>query len=128
MEHTLKEGESLTVSKVVDTADTAMRYDSGLLEVFATPAMVALMESAAYRLAQPHLPEGFGTVGIEVSTTHEKATPVGMKVEATATLTKIDGRKLLFSITANDEEGVIGTATHIRSIIDVVKFMAKLKK
>lgn len=128
MEHTLQEGISITVESAVTKDDTALKYDSGLVEVFATPAMIALMESAAYRLVAPYLPEGHGTVGIEISTTHVKATPVGMKVRATATLVSIEGRVLGFELVASDEEGEIGRGTHIRSIINTEKFMAKLKK
>lgn len=128
MEHTLQEGMSLTVELEVSKDDTALKYDSGLVEVFATPAMVALMESAAYRLAKPHLSEGEGTVGIEISTTHVKATPIGMKVQATATLVSIKGRILNFEVSAKDEEGEIGKGTHTRSIVNIEKFMAKLKK
>ncbi|MDR0660472.1 MAG: thioesterase family protein [Prevotellaceae bacterium] len=128
MEHTLQKGMSLTVEIEVTQNDTALKYDSGFVEVFATPAMIALMESAAYRLATPHLPEEYGTVGIEISTTHTKATPVGMKVEATATLVSLEGRILGFEVVAKDEEGEIGRGNHIRSIINTEKFMAKLKK
>ncbi len=128
MEHTLQEGLCITIEAEVTKDDTALKYDSGLVEVFATPAMVALMESAAYRLVAPHLPEGYGTVGIEISTTHIKATPVGMKVQATVALVSIEGRTLGFEVIANDEEGEIGRGIHIRSIINTEKFMAKLKK
>lgn len=124
----LTEGMCITIQSEVTKDDTALKYDSGLVEVFATPAMIALMESAAYRLVADELPEGFGTVGIEISTTHIKATPVGMKVSATAVLTSIEGRILGFEVTARDEEGEIGRGTHIRSIINTEKFMAKLKK
>ena len=128
MEHTLQEGISISVEAEVTPADTAIQYDSGLVEVFATPAMIALMESAAYRLALPHLPDGYGTVGVEISTTHLKATPVGMKVQATATLISIEGRNLGFEVVARDEEREIGRGTHIRCIINTERFMAKLKK
>ena len=124
----LQEGMTFTVTKTVTANDTAVKYDSGLVEVFATPALIALMESAAYRLAAQHLDSSLGTVGIEISTTHSKATPVGMQVEATATLLKIDGKRLSFAVTAKDEEGEIGSGTHTRSIIDVDRFMAKLKR
>ncbi len=128
MEHSLQEGMHFTAELEVTQNDTALRYDSGLVEVFATPAMVALMESAAYRLAAPHLPEGHGTVGVEIATTHVKATPVGMKVRATATLVGIEGRRLSFNLVACDEEGEIGRGTHVRSIINTQRFMAKLVK
>jgi predicted thioesterase len=119
---------SFTVRTEVTSNDTAFKYDSGSAEVFATPAMVALMESAAYRLAAPHLPEGYATVGIEVSTAHIKATPVGMQVEATAVLASVEDRILRFEVTARDEKGEIGRGTHARSIVSIEKFMAKLQK
>ena len=128
MDHSLKIGMTFSIQKEVTENDTAIKYDSGLVKVFATPAMIALMESAAYRLAAPHLPKENGSVGIEISTTHIKATPVGVQVEATATLTKIEGRILEFEISARDEDGEIGRGTHTRSIINTEKFIARLKK
>jgi Predicted thioesterase len=128
MEFNLPVGISYTASKVVEYKDSAAHYGSGLVEVFATPAMVALMENAALNVVAPLLPEGFNTVGIEISTTHIKATPLGMAVKATATLTEVDGKRLVFEIIAEDEEGVIGKGLHSRFIIDTVKFMSKLTK
>lgn len=127
MEHTLQKGICITVESEVTGDDTALKYDSGLVDVLATPAMIALMESAAYRLVAPYLSEGYGTVGIEIATTHIKATPVGMTVRATATLVSIEGRILGFEVSARDEEGEIGRGTHIRSVVNTEKFMAKLK-
>ena len=100
---------------------------SGDIDVFATPAMIALMENAAMLCVAQDLPDGFSTVGINISTTHQKASLLGEKITATATLTKIDGRKLSFTITAFDSKGIIGEGLHERFIIDKEKFIAKLQ-
>lgn len=107
---------------------TAAHYGSGLVEVFATPAMVGLMENAAMNAVLPFLPKGQNTVGTEICVNHIKATPLGMKVSSEAILIEMDGRKLVFSLRAWDEEGEIGSGTHTRFIIDTEKFMAKLAK
>lgn len=105
----MKIGMSRTVSVVVNESNTAAAVGSGDTRVFATPMMVALMENAASTLAAESLEEGQTTVGIEVQVSHVAATPVGMTVEATATLTAAEGRTLTFSMEARDERGVIGT-------------------
>lgn len=128
MEFNLPVGLTYTSKKIVVIDDVASRYGSGMIDVFATPAMVALMENAALMTVASHLPEGFNTVGIEISTNHIKATPLGMEVRATATLVEVDGKRLTFEIVAEDEEGVIGKGIHSRFIIDTEKFMAKLTK
>ncbi|MDD2419520.1 MAG: thioesterase family protein [Bacteroidales bacterium] len=112
-------------SKKVDQSDTALNHGSGLLNVFATPAMVALMEKSAHQLALANIPEGLDTVGIEISVKHTRATPVGKEVFAEAVLEKQDGKRLYFTITAYDNQGEIGTGTHIRYIIDPIKFMER---
>ena len=78
----------------------ACNLKSGAVRVFATPYMAALMEYAALRLVQPHLPQGITTVGTRLDIRHESATPEGMRVWAEATLTETDGRRFLFEITA----------------------------
>lgn len=128
MDFNLPVGLTYTAQKTVLSTDSASHYGSGLVEVFATPAMVALMENAALNVVAPLLPNGFNTVGIEISTTHIKATPIGMQVKATATLKEIEGKRLTFEIVAEDEEGVIGKGAHTRFIIDTEKFMSKLAK
>ncbi len=126
MEITLLPGATYTAEQTVTFEDTAASYKSGAVEVFATPAMIALMENAAWNLVQQHLPETYNSVGVEVCITHLKATPKGARVSATATLTKIDGRRLYFDVTAHDEKGEIGRGTHSRHIIENKKFMEKL--
>lgn len=119
-------GKKLIIEKLVEHADTAAYYGSGLLEVFATPGMVALMENAAHQLAKLSLSQTEDTVGIEINVKHTKATLLGAKVYAQATLTAIEGKKLEFSVKAFDELGEIGSGTHIRYIINPAKFMEGL--
>ncbi|AVQ20979.1 dihydrolipoamide acyltransferase [Fusobacterium necrophorum subsp. funduliforme] len=117
------------VSKVVQAEDTAARVASGLLEVFSTPMMIALMEKAAYTLAEEHLEEGESTVGVEIGSKHMKATPIGVTVKAVATITKIEGRFITFQVQAFEEDGtLIGEGTHLRCIINRQKFIDKLNK
>jgi predicted thioesterase len=123
MEFDLREGMKYTATKTVTADDTASKYGSGLVEVFATPAMIALMENAAMNVALDGLPEGYNTVGTSVNIKHVKATPVGQVVKSTAKLIKIDGNKLEFEVEAYDEIGKIGFGTHGRYIIETAKFM-----
>ena len=105
---------------------TAARYGSGLVEVFATPAMIALMEKTCLQSVLPFLPEGQGTVGTKVDIVHSKATPVGMRVVCESQLVEVDRRRLVFELVARDEQGEIGKGRHERFIIDTKQFMAKL--
>ena len=122
---------SLTVgskgrAEVLVTEDkTAAAVGSGLVPVFATPYMIALMENAAVNAVQAGLEEGQGTVGTKLEVTHDAATPVGMKVWAEAELTAVEGKKLTFTVRAFDEAGPIGGGTHERFIITVDRFLAK---
>ncbi|MDR2935909.1 MAG: thioesterase family protein [Rikenellaceae bacterium] len=124
----LKEGLSYTASVSVSDKNSARAVGSGGLDVFGTPSMVALMELSAMTAVAPYLPDGNDTVGVEVNIAHIRATPLGETVTATATLTKIDGRKLDFDVAANDSQGEIGRGTHARFIVDREKFMGKLRK
>ncbi len=119
-------GKKLIIEKIVTEQETAAHYGSGLLNVFATPGMIALMEKAAHLLAKLSLPQTQDTVGIEIQVKHTRATPMGAKVSAEAILTAIEDKKLTFSIKAFDELGEIGHGTHVRYIINPIKFMEKI--
>lgn len=122
----IKVGMTLEMSQKVEVKDTAKAYGSGLVEVFATPAMVALMEKTALNVVHKALAEGQNTVGTEVSVKHVKATPMGMEVRCKATLVAHDGPKLTFEVEAYDEQGLIGKGIHKRYIIDEAAFMKSL--
>ena len=104
---------------------TAATVGSGLLEVFATPMMIALMEQTAAESVAPCLDAGSTTVGTLVNVSHVSATPVGATVYCESTLTEVEGRKLTFSVKAYDNAGLIGEGTHERFIVFSEKFMAK---
>lgn len=110
---------------LVTEENSAQAMGSGLLPVYATPAMVALMEGAASESVAPYLEEGTTTVGTALNIKHISATPTGMRVYCESTLTEVDGRRLVFSVSAYDECGEIGSGTHERFIIKSEKFMAK---
>lgn len=114
------------IEQTVTIIDTANSYGSGSLNVYATPAMIALMENAATSCVQSELPNDFTTVGIEINVKHLKATPVGMKVRAEAILQKSEGKKLFFKIEAYDETGKIGEGDHIRYIVNSEEFIKKI--
>lgn len=105
--------------------NTATAVGSGVLEVFATPMMIALMEKTACNSVAPYLEEGSGTVGTELNIKHVAATPIGMTVTCESELVEIDGRRLVFKVTASDEVGLIGEGMHERFIVNNEKFQTK---
>lgn len=116
---------SITQTIRVDETQTAATYGSGLLPVFATPALIALMENTAMQLIP--VDEGRSSVGVAINMQHLKASPVGALIKCTATITSIEGRKYNFHIQATDEAGdIIGEATHQRVVVDIERFMMKL--
>ncbi len=112
---------------VVVQENTAAAMGSGLLPVFATPAMVALMEAAAVNAIESKLDENSGSVGIRLDITHDAASPIGAHIRAEATITAVEGRKLTFAVKAFDDAGQIGGGVHERFIIFPEKFMAKVQ-
>lgn len=120
-------GMKHSIEKIVTPELTASAAGSGGLEVFGTPFMIGMMECAAMWCIQPELPEGKGTVGVEIATNHLAPTPVGMKVTATAEVTAVseNGKMITFKISAFDEEGPIGEGTHTRAIISNDRFLQK---
>lgn len=122
----LKPGLTGTAETVVRETNTALAMGSGSLHVFATPCMIALMEQAACNAVAACLDEESTSVGTLVNVTHDTATGMGKAVTATATLVEVQGRKLVFEVTAADEDKQIGKGTHERFIVNKEKFMAKL--
>ena len=111
---------------VVGIDNTAVAMRSGTLPVFATPALVALLEEAASNAISTYLPPGMTTVGTAISLRHVAATPSGHNIHAEAVLTGVSGRKLAFKLTAYDEREKIAEGTHERFIVDAERFMAKM--
>ena len=121
----LKAGMKGRAETVVVPENTAQAVGSGLVPVFATPHMIALMENAAVNAVQAQLAAGEGTVGTRLDVTHDAATPVGMKVEAWAEVTAVEGRKITFAVSACDGRGRIGGGPHERFIVEADRFLAK---
>lgn len=128
MANLITPGLKFSQTRTVTSEDTAAKYSSGLMEVFATPAMVALMEHTSLMVIQKYLEPGFGTVGTNICVTHYRAVPVGKMVKCTAVLTRFEGNSLLFDVTVSDETGTVGDGTHTRYIIDEERFMRKFMK
>lgn len=122
----LKCGLKYSVAVEVAPQNTALAMGSGDMEVFATPAMVALMENAAMNAVAEFLPDGSATVGTKIDVSHVKASPMGAKITAEAELVAADGRRLEFKVVAYDEKGVIGEGNHTRFVVDKERFLAKL--
>lgn len=127
MEFNLKEGTSTVKESKVTVNETAIEMGSGDLEVYATPAMIALMENAAKSSVIDELPKGYTTVGINMNVKHIKSSPIGANIKCKATLLKVDGKKLFFDIEASDDNGTIGTGSHIRYIVNASDFMENTK-
>jgi predicted thioesterase len=114
-------------SRIIVTEElTAATMGSGDMAVFATPAMIALMENAAMKAVAPALEEGQTTVGTAISTSHLRPSALGAEICAKAELIEVDGRALHFSITAYDGDRLIGEGRHSRFIVDKERFLAKL--
>lgn len=112
----------MTVTK----SDTAAAYGSGLVPVFATPAMIALMEKTAQESVRRFLPEGYTTVGSKVDVQHFRPTPAGKKVICECSLTEVSEAKLTFAVSASDEKGIIGKGTHVRYIVNQESFLKQI--
>lgn len=122
MDTGIKGYKEITVTKEL----TAISLGSGDLEVYATPAMIALMEETASESVKPGLEVGQGSVGTYIAIKHLAATPIGMRVRCESELVEVDGRRLVFNITAYDEKDKIGEGTHERFIISNDKFQSKV--
>jgi fluoroacetyl-CoA thioesterase len=118
----LEPGLTGTASVTVTDNLTAAALGSGSVNAYSTPAMIALLEAAAINALAGHLADGQTSVGTSLNVKHLAATPVGMTVNAAAILKEIDGRRLVFDVSASDEVEVIGQGTHERFIVDRERF------
>ncbi|MFP5211960.1 MAG: thioesterase family protein [Acidobacteriota bacterium] len=126
-ESKLEPGITGVAQSIVTESNTAVAMGSGEVEVFATPAVVALMEAAAVACLKGRLAPGETSVGTRMDMAHVAATPVGMGVRAEAELESVDGRKLVFHVCAYDEKERISEGLHERFVIQTEKFMSKVR-
>ena len=117
-----------TAQTTVTDANTALALGSGQVPVYATPALVALLEEAAVNALKPSLEAGKTSVGTRIEVSHLAATPIGMIVRAQATLSAIDGRRLVFDVVAYDEAEQIASGIHERVIVDEQRFLARVRE
>ena len=127
MEYDSLKGLCHSETLVVEYKDTAAVYGSGSLEVFATPAMVALMEKTCLEGVNSKIGEDNTTVGISVNIKHLKASPVGATIRCESRLIEVDRRRLVFEVRCFEGEALVGEGIHERFVVDSEKFMNKLK-
>ena len=124
----LQPGITQEITFSVSNELTAKTVGSGTLDVLATPVMIARMEQVAWMAVAPHLSPEESTVGTRMDAKHVSPTPVGMDVTCRAELTQVEGRRLVFRVTAWDAQGPIGEGTHERAIIQAPRFLEKAQK
>ncbi|HEM47257.1 MAG TPA: thioesterase [Alphaproteobacteria bacterium] len=124
----LRPGLEGSATLVVGEEHTAPRIGSGRIRVLATPVMINLMEAAALDAAESALPDGHQSLGIRLDVTHVAATPVGMRVTATAEVTAVEGNRITFRVAARDEQDLIGEGTHERVVVNVERFDRRVQK
>ncbi|MFZ3321927.1 MAG: thioesterase family protein [Usitatibacter sp.] len=112
---------------IVGEQHTAPRIGSGRIHVLATPVMINLMESAALAAVESSLPEEHQSLGTHLDVTHIAATPVGMKVRATAEVLRVEGRTIYFRVAASDERELIGEGTHERVVVNLARFDKRIQ-
>ena len=123
----LERGMTGEVVTMVTYENTAAAIGAGGVEVFGTPMLIALMENASWKAVADALDEGYVTVGTHVNISHLAATPVGQQVRASAELVEIDNRRLVFNVVAYDERQKVGEGQHERTIVNLERFLARVK-
>lgn len=121
----MEKGIKFSIERTVTPEMTARVMGSGTLDVFATPAMIALIEETAWKSVSNHLDDGQATVGTNLKIEHIAPTPVGMKVTCNTELIEVDSRRLVFNVSVSDDKGEVGRGTHERFIINEKKFQLK---
>ena len=124
----LKAGQTGSSTIVVGPEHTAPRVGSGRVAVLATPVMINVIEAAALACVEDLLPDGHQSLGIHLDVRHFAATPVGMRLTATAELTAVEGRTLTFKVEARDDKEVVGDGTHSRVVVNVARFDERVQK
>ena len=124
----LKEGLTGNAALTVGEEHTAPRVGSGRVHVLATPVMINLMEAAALDAVERLLPDGHQSLGTQLNVGHYAATPVGMGLRATATVTKVDGRNIEFRVEAFDDKERVGDGTHTRVVVNVERFDQRVQR
>ena len=124
----LQPGRTGRAELIVGEQHTAPRVGSGLVHVLATPVMINLFEAAALDAVDQHLAAGYQSLGTVLNVRHIAATPVGMRVRATAEIMKIEGRTVFLRVKAEDEKELIGDGTHERVVVNVEKFSQRVKR
>ena len=122
----IRHGSSASVEHIVSDADTAIEVGSGDVPVLATPRLIALFEQAAVAAVHEQLPDDQTSVGMRVQIDHLAPTAVGDTVRAEATLEKVEGRRLLFTVSARDARGLVGAGKVTRVVVDRERFLDKL--
>jgi predicted thioesterase len=124
----LPTGLSGTAELVVGEQHTAPRIGSGRIRVLATPVMINLIEAAALAAVEQSLPEEHQSLGTHLDVTHIAATPVGMRVRATAEVVKVVGRTIHFKVRAEDERELIGEGLHERVVVNLERFDKRVQE
>lgn len=124
----VKPGLVGTAELVVGEEHTAPRVGSGRVPVLATPVMINLIEAASLKAAEHLLPPGHQSLGTRLDVKHYAATPVGMKIKATAEVVKVEGRSIFFVVKAEDEKEPIGDGTHERVVVNVERFDKRVQR
>jgi fluoroacetyl-CoA thioesterase len=124
----LPAGLTGTAELIVGEQHTAPRVGSGRIRVLATPVMINLIEAAALAAVEQSLPEHHQSLGTHLDVTHVAATPVGMRVRATAEVLRVEGRTVYFRVRADDERELIGEGLHERVVVNVDRFDERVRK
>ncbi len=123
----IPEGLVVEASERVGPSESASHVGSGGLRVYATPAMVRFVERSCFRLLEARLPEGKTTVGVEIQLQHLAPTPIDREVHVRAEVTAVDGNRVEFQFEVRDDLEAVGRGKHTRAIIDVDRFLARVK-
>lgn len=125
-EPVIPENIQYLAKKTVEESDTASQYGSGLLPVFATPALIAFIENTAHRALNQYLTPELTSVGIHINIDHLKATKVGQEVVCEVKIVKTENRKIFFETWVWENNTLIGKGFHTRMIVDKIRFMDKI--